>query len=90
MQLEFKVYDTLCAPEIFYVNEIQADERDFGQKFDRKPDEAEPYCCADMRFTRIDPALDVLLKYRITKEEYFKICDLLEEELSWGECGWCE
>ena len=26
----------------------------------------------------------------ITDEEYNEVCNVLEEKLSWGSCGWCE
>lgn len=35
------------------------------------------------------PTEIVLRKYSITKEEYYSICDELENKLHVGRCGWC-
>ena len=44
-----------------------------------------------MTFTRYTvPMLGIKEKYNITDEEYNEVCNVLEEKLSWGSCGWCE
>lgn len=42
-----------------------------------------------MYFEPIPPAKEVLHKYNITEEEYYKICDELEDKLYVGHCEWC-
>ena len=89
MKLELKSYGALCSTEIFKINNIEAEADDFGEKYDRDQDNAEDYCCGDMKFTRIEPKQEVLDKYKITTEEYAEICEKLEDILSFGCCGWC-
>ena len=55
------------------------------------PDPENPYGCGNMTFTRYTiPILGVKEKYNITDEEYNEVCNVLEQKLSWGSCGWCE
>jgi hypothetical protein len=89
MKLEFKMFGALCEHEVFNINDVRATYEDFGDKFDRRPDKAEPYGCGDMRFTSKPATQDVLDKYKITLEDYNNICSMLEDKMSWGECGWC-
>tara|TARA_R110000796_G_C14195151_1_gene391051 strand:- start:52 stop:324 length:273 start_codon:yes stop_codon:yes gene_type:complete len=89
MKLELEFGTTLCYTPTFIVNGIDADEDDFGEKYDRNPDEAEPYGCGNMTFTRIEATTKVLEKYNITQDEYSKIAEKLEDGLSFGSCGWC-
>ena len=89
MKLELKIYDALCATEVFRINGIKADGQDFGDKGDRHSSEAEAYSCADMHFTPKDPEPEVLKKYGIEEGEYWIIARQLEKELSFGSCGWC-
>lgn len=91
---EVDVYAALCECATFSVNGIDwADYEDFGVKFDRDSDNAPDYCCGDMRFTRHtdrDKIVKCLVKYGITMEQFNEICDVLEDKLSFGSCGWCE
>ena len=89
MKLDYKVYDALCSMEKFIINGNDAESDDFGEKYDRNPDEAEEYACANMRFTRIPSTDKVLRKYNISEKEYSEVCDILENELSFGNCGCC-
>ena len=89
MNLELEIYNALCATKEFKINGIQGDQEDFGEQYDRDPYNAEPYCCANMQFTRKPSTPEVLGKYGITEEEYSEICEALEEGLSFGCCGWC-
>lgn len=89
MKVEFEMFDAVCAHKIFKINNINATYEDFGEQFDRSPEEAEPYGCGDMRFTSKPATQDILNKYKITVEEYNQICEMLEDKMSWGCCGWC-
>ena len=71
------------------MNGVTADYNDFGEKDDMASDEAEDYCCGDMRFERREATADILEKYKITEVEYSEICEKLEDGLSFGCCGWC-
>lgn len=89
MKLELTFGTTLCYTPTFIINGIHAMTGDFGEQYDRDLDNAEPYGCGDMQFTRINPTEEVLKKYRISEDEYFDIARQLEEGLSFGSCGWC-
>ena len=78
-----------CGIKKFKINGIDAYWDDFGEKYDRAPESAEPYGCGNMRFTRIDPTPEVLQKYSITESEYDSICYDLECGLSFGNCELC-
>lgn len=89
MKLELEFGECLCYCRNFKINGKQADEDDFGAKFDRSPETAQPYSCGDMQFTRNPPTAEVLSKYGITIDEYNEIAAQLEKGLSFGCCGWC-
>ena len=90
MAYQMQVYSALCALRLFDINGIAASSSDFGEQADHDPFNAEPYCCADMRFERHDePQEGVLERYGITREEYNEICSELEGLLSFGSCHWC-
>ena len=89
MNFELKFCGALCVTSEFIINGVCAKYSDFGEKYDRDPENADDYCCGDMQFTRIAATKKVLDKYAITEEEYSKICDKLESRLSFGACGWC-
>ena len=42
-----------------------------------------------MYFDPNSPAKEILHKYNITEEEYYEICDELENKLHVGHCEWC-
>lgn len=90
MNMKCEVFYALCELSEFEINGVMAVYEDFGTKEDRNKEEAEPYCCADMHFTPILPTENILNKYKITKQEYYEICGILEDKLSFGRCGWCE
>lgn len=89
MNIKIETYNCLCETKVFQVNGIDADWSDFGDKYDREPENAEDYCCADMRFTAKPATQEILNKYKINDNEYSKVCDVLADKLSWGCCGWC-
>ena len=89
MNIEFEMYDALCSHKLFKINGIDACYHDFGEQYDRAPEEAEPYGCGDMTFERKPAMQSVLDKYKITLDEYNEICDMLTDKMSWGCCGWC-
>ena len=85
--------EALCYCREFTVNGKEAAYEDFGEKYDRDPDNAPDYGCGDMRFTRFTDEAAIIKccdKYGITEEQYADICDELERGLSFGSCGWCE
>lgn len=89
MELTLTFGHALCYTPSFIINDVEAEWEDFGEKYDRDAENAEPYACSDMRFTRIPPTPKVLAKYSITETEYDTIADKLEDGLSFGSCGWC-
>lgn len=90
MQLEFQVYEALCATSVFIINEKWANAYEFGDQQDEDPEDSEEYGCGNMRFRRHPPTSEILEKYSITEAEYNEVCDKLEESLSFGNCRWCE
>lgn len=89
MELKLKIFNALCATEVFTINGKDADSNDFGEQYDEAIEDAEDYCCGNMVFARKKDSEEVLKKYNITKDEYDTICDKLEDGLSFGCCGWC-
>ena len=90
MKLELEFGRSLCYTRTFTINGIDANKYDFGEQYDRSPEDAEDYDCGDMQFTRIPAKPEVLEKYGITGPEYELISGQLEVGLSFGECGLCE
>ena len=88
MKLEIKPYNALCSLELFKINDLDADYYDFGDKYDNDEENAEDYCCGDMRFFPKPATQKILDKYKINITEYNKICKKLDC-LSFGCCGWC-
>ena len=89
MNLVCKPYTALCRLEVFTINGIKANYEDFGTKEDRSPETAEEYGCGNMRFISFPSTLEVLQKYSITEKDYQDVCEILEDKLSFRECGWC-
>ena len=91
VELIIKPFHALpCELEIFTINDKSADSSDFGDTFDHDIVRAEPYRCGDMYFEPKPPTKEVLDKYNITEQEYYNICNELEDKLCVGSCGWCE
>ena len=91
VELIIKPFHALpCELEIFTINDKSADSSDFGDTFDHDIVRAEPYICGDMYFEPKPPTKEVLDKYNITEQEYYNICNELEDKLHVGRCGWCE
>lgn len=85
-----KVFGHFCSLEEFSIKGKESDEDDFGVGYDADESSAPDGCCGNRVFKR-KPATDgVLSKYGITTSEYNQIADVLEEELSFGSCSWCE
>lgn len=73
-----------------YINDVMyIDEDDFVNKYDHNPEKAEPYACADMRADIIPATSEVLLKYKISLDEYHIIANEIATAVSFGNCGWC-
>jgi len=89
VKLKLEVYGHLCSTRMFTINGKRAESRDFGDQYDANTEEAEEYGCGDMQFFRRESYKEILDKYKITEEEYDKVCDKLSHLLSFGRCGWC-
>ena len=89
MEYKIEVYSALCELSEFTINKIKATKDDFGNQFDQNPEDAEDYGCGNMTFEGKDYTIKVLNKYHITKKEYNEIVNILEDKLSFGNCGWC-
>ena len=93
MELVIEPFGALpCVLKIFTINGKDANSDDFGSTFDHKEDcndEIVAYGCCNMYFEPNPPAREVLHKYNITEEEYYKICNELEDKLYVGHCEWC-
>ena len=90
MKLKCETYVAYCELKVFDINGIEARYEDFGYKEDIDSHDAEPYCCGNMKFIpHIRPENGILEKYQITYEDWFDICDELENKLSFGRCCWC-
>lgn len=89
MTHEVNFYHALCSTSKFVINGKDASSSDFGWQGDVNPENAEDYCCGNMRFTSKKATRKILRKYSIDKKEYDEICEKLEDGLSFGSCGWC-
>ena len=90
MELIIKPFHALpCELEIFTINGNDSERKDFGDTYDHDIARAEPYRCGDMYFEPKPPTKEVLDKYNITEQEYYNICNELEDKLRVGSCGWC-
>ena len=90
MELIIEPFDLLpCELKIFTINGKNADSLDFGNTFDHIEGEREPYCCSNMYFEPKTSTKEILDKYNITEEEYYNICNELEDKLYVGRCGCC-
>ena len=93
MELVIEPFNALpCELKVFTINGKKADSYDFGMTSDHKEDyddERTVYGCCNMYFEPNPPAKEILHKYNITEEEYYKICDELENKLHVGSCEWC-
>lgn len=90
MELIIEPFHSLpCELEVFTINGIAANYRDFGDVYDHNEEAKEPYGCGDMYFEPKLPISDVLKHYNITVDEYNTICTKLENKLYVGKCGWC-
>ena len=88
MKLEIEVYSCLCELRVFNINDIKAKYEDFRDKYDTDQENADDYCCGNMRFIPKNATQEILDKYKISIDEYNEICEKLDC-LSFGECGWC-
>ena len=93
MELVIEPFNALpCVLKIFTINGKEADSNDFGSTVNHKEDyddEITVYGCCNMYFEPNSPAREVLHKYNITEEEYYKICNELKDKLYVGHCEWC-
>ena len=89
MKLELEVYSALCATETFKINNIDADNDDFGNSYDASPETAEDYGCGNRVFKSKLATQEVLDRYKISVDEYNEVCEQLQDKLSFGNCGWC-
>lgn len=89
MELKIEVYGCLCELATFTINWISADYNDFWEKYDRDSQNAEDYCCWDMRFTGSPATQEILDKYKISLDEYSEIVNELEDKLSFWTCWRC-
>lgn len=89
MKLEIEVYSALCSLATFIINDIEAEEEEFVDKYDHSPDEAEEYGCGSMEADIIAPTEEVLKKYNISREEHEEIAGKVAELVSFGACGRC-
>lgn len=89
MKLELEFFSALCATSKFQINGINAVDDDFGSSEDVDPQNAPDYGCGNRKFITYEPREEILSKYSITTDEYYEVCDRLEEGLSFGRCAWC-
>lgn len=81
-----------CSLMIFTIDDVDADTYYFGSGEDKNFWDAEEYACGDWRFERnndIESMKKCMEKYSLTWEEYIGICEILEDVLCVGSCGWC-
>ena len=79
-----------CELKTFTINGIRADKDDFGEGYDADIYGAPDYGCGCHKFEadRTEKP-SILEKYNIDYADYLEICDILEDKLYVGSCGWC-
>ena len=81
-----------CELMTFTINDVNADRTDFGRNVDNAVWDAPDYGCGYEEFERYTEKDDIkkcMEKYSLTWEEYYEICDILEDVLRVGQCAWC-
>lgn len=100
MKIELEVHKCLCSTKIFKINNIEASAHDFGEVVDTEPfdlEDADEYderrwSCGNAKFIiNMDTwhVKRIMSEYKITREQYREIAELLEINLSFGSCGYC-
>ena len=84
-----ETYGALCNLETFTINNVEADEDDFVEKWDTDTDNAQEYGCGSMQAFVLPVTENVLKKYGIMESVYIEIAEDVAEALSFGACGWC-
>ena len=75
-------YAVPCKPAIFTINGIEADTDDFGINIDTRPDIAKQcyFGCGCHKFIGYDqPNKNVLIKYNISKKDFYEIVNKLKD-----------
>lgn len=75
--------------EKFEINGVDASIDDFGDTWDHDKDHAPEHGCGNMKFEPKRASSELLAKYKITIEEFYEICDLIDSKVSWGRCAMC-
>jgi predicted metal-binding transcription factor (methanogenesis marker protein 9) len=79
-----------CALTHFVINGRIATESDFGKGLDTGEGNSNYWGCTNRVFKSRPLRQYVLTKYDITEDDYYKICEFLEDYLSVGQCGLCD
>lgn len=75
-----------CSLKTFTINDIPADNDDFGSTFTCGAAGDNSCGC---RFIFKLPTQEVLDKYKISLDDYRKVCEALEDKLYVSRCGLC-
>jgi hypothetical protein len=81
-----------CDLMVFTINDKDAYQGDFGTTIDEDEWNAPDYGCGCKVFKRYaekDNIKKCMDTYLLTWEEYYDICNILEEVLYVGMCSWC-
>lgn len=98
MKYVAEVFGFLCCLSEFKINGISAQLDDFVDKYDKGFDEAindedeseeAEYGCYNMVGVVKEATTEVLLKYNITRNEYYSIAKDVADKVSFGKCGCC-
>ena len=82
--------------KIFKVNGIDTKSSVFGYGFDEDPSNAPEFGCGNRSWCNYDyedsivDCKEEMENLHITKEDYYEICKILEENLNWGYCYLCQ
>lgn len=93
MTYHIKIYDSFCGTEEFVINDVHADDYDFGHGYDAGPgpnsNVGHHGGCINRVWEPIPPTDTVLKKYNISSDEYYFICQELKHLLSFQRCIKC-
>ena len=75
-----------CTIDKFRINGIRANEEDFGEI---QKEHLGNYSCRLSGFSHGKLSQEILDKYNISFDEFYEICDRLDEVFDYGHCSYC-
>lgn len=88
MNIKLKIDSKSCKVKSLTIRGIEADYEDFGYTADTSYNEFYNGCY-NMKFIKKEYSDIVATKYKLDRSDYESICNMLEDNLSYGRCKRC-